>query len=196
MLLLVRHGETEANRAGLHLGRADPPLTEHGREQAERLARWLPPADVIVTSPLLRARETADALDRRAGVEVEIDERWVELDYGPLDLRPVGADLTGDVLDRWRDDTLFAPPGVETAASVSARVAAACEELADRAASSVVVVVSHVSPMKAAIGWALGPDAVGVALAGRLFVEDAAVSRIDVVDGRPVVRWFNRHGDH
>ncbi len=59
-----------------------------------------------------------------------------------------------------------------------------------------MVVVSHVSPIKAAIGWALGLDPVGHSLAGRLFVEDAAVSRIDVVHGVPVVRWFNRHGDH
>lgn len=196
MLLLVRHGETDANRAGLHLGRADPPLTEHGREQAERLVRWLPPADAVVTSPLLRARETAAALGARSGVEVEVDERWVELDYGPLDLQPIGAGMQRDMLDRWRDDAAFAPPGVETAAAVSARVGAACDELVERAASSVVVVVSHVSPIKAAIGWALGTDPFGLSLTGRLFVEDAAVSRIDVVDGLPVVRWFNRLGDH
>jgi broad specificity phosphatase PhoE len=192
VLLLVRHGETDANRAGLYLGRADPPLTDRGRTQADRLADRLPPAHVIVSSPLRRARETAARLGGRSGVGIVIDERWVELDYGPLDLRPVGSGVPPDVLDRWRDDPTFAPSGVETAASLSARVSAACDELVERAASSVVVVVSHVGPIKAAIGWALGSD---MGLAGRLFVEDAGVSRIDVADGRPVVRWFNRVGE-
>lgn len=195
VLLLVRHGQTEANRAGLHLGRADPPLTDHGHAQAERLTRCLPPPELIISSPLRRARATAAVLATRSGSAIEIDERWIELDYGPLDLRPVGADLPRDVLDRWRDDPAFAPPGVETAASVSARVGPACADLMERAAASVVAVVSHVSPIKAAVGWALGIDASASALAGRLFVEDAGVSRIDVVDGGPVVRWFNRLGD-
>ena len=187
MLILVRHGETAANRAGQYLGRADPPLTARGREQAARLAGVLPPADHIVTSPLQRARQTAAAL----GAVAEVDERWIELDYGPLDLQPVGA-LPSPLLERWRRDPTFAPPGVETVAALSQRVHAACHDLAKQAGSAVVVVVTHVSPIKAAIGWALGTEA---PLAERLFVEDAAVSRIDIVDGCPVVRWFNRLGD-
>jgi len=68
-------------------------------------------------------------------------------------------------------------------------VTAACEELSAVAASAVVVVVTHVSPVKAALAWALGvPDGI----AWRLFVEDAGVSRSDVGDQGPVVRWFNR----
>ena len=51
--------------------------------------------------------------------------------------------------------------------------------------------MTHVGPVKAALAWALG---VPLTVADRLFVEDAGVSRIDVVDGRPVVRWFNRLG--
>src|SRR5690606_32278615 len=153
MLILVRHGETAANRAGRYLGRADPPLTARGHAQVTRLAAALPPADVVVTSPLRRARQTAAAL----GPAVEVDERWIELDYGPLDLQPVGA-LPPDVLERWQRDPTFAPPGVETVVALSARVRPACAELLERAASAVVVVVTHVSPIKAAIGWALGTD--------------------------------------
>jgi broad specificity phosphatase PhoE len=52
-----------------------------------------------------------------------------------------------------------------------------------------VVVVSHVSPIKAALAWALG---VTVAIAWRMYVEDAGVSRIDIGPLGPSVRWFNR----
>jgi len=185
--VLVRHGETEANRLGRYLGRADPDLTARGRSQVEALARWLPPADLVVSSPLRRARATAAAL----GPTVEVDDRWIELDYGPLDGQPVGA-VAPDVLERWRRDPGFAPTGVETLDELFPRVRSACTDLLEPARTSVVVVVTHVSPIKAALAWALeAPPTV----ADRLFVEDGGVSRIDVDAGRPVVRWFNRTGE-
>jgi broad specificity phosphatase PhoE len=184
VLLLVRHGETAANQRGHLLGRADPELSPRGREQAGALAAWLPPADLVVTSPLRRARQTAE----RLAADVVVDERWIELDYGPYDDRPPTS-MPDDLWVRWRTDPAFTPPGVEPLAALGARVGAACEELSSIAASAVVVVVTHVSPVKAALAWALGvPDDI----AWRMFVEDAAVSRIDVDDRGPVVRWFNR----
>ncbi len=86
MLVLVRHGETEANRLGLYLGHADLELTSRGRAQAEALAGMLPRPDVVVSSPLRRARQTAEHL----AAAIEIDERWIELDFGPFDQQPVG----------------------------------------------------------------------------------------------------------
>lgn len=186
MLLLVRHGETEANRQGRYLGRADLELTARGRAQAERLAHDLPRPDLVISSPLRRARETAAALT----ASFDVDERWIELDYGPFDQQPVGAGPP-DLLERWRRDPTFAPPGVETFAALSARVSEACDQLAAAAESSVVIVVTHVGPIKAALCWALGLPPAG---AERLFVEDAAVSRLDIVGGERVVRWFNRFG--
>jgi broad specificity phosphatase PhoE len=187
MLLLVRHAETDANRSGLYLGRTDPVLTARGRDQAAEVASMLPRPDMVISSPLRRARQTAEAF----AVEFEIDERWMELDYGPLDGHPIG-DVPPEIDERWRRDPGFAPPGVETLSALTARVHAACRDLATRAESSVVVVVSHVSPIKAALGWALDAPAT---VAGRLFVEDAGVSRIEFIQGRPVVRWFNRFGN-
>ena len=184
MLLLVRHGETLANRRGHLLGRADPPLTSIGWEQANALAAWLPRPDVIVSSPLLRARQTAGVL----GPHVQLDDRWIELDYGPYDEQPAAA-LAPAVWARWREDAHFTPPGVESHATLASRVAEACEELTAAAGSSVVVVVTHVSPIKAALAWALG---VSHRIAWRTFVEDASVSRIDIESTGPVVRWFNR----
>lgn len=184
MLLLVRHGETESNARGYLLGHADPPLSATGRRQAVELGEWLPPADLVVSSPLLRARQTAAAL----GSPVTIDERWIERDYGPFDDRPPAA-LPAAMWARWRHDESYTPPGVEPDRALSARVRAACDDLSVEAVSSTVVVVSHVSPIKAAIEWGLG---VVATLAWRLYVEDASVSRIDIGDDGPVVRWFNR----
>jgi broad specificity phosphatase PhoE len=186
MLLLVRHGETNANRRRCYLGRADLELTSRGRAQAAALAAVLPRPDVVVSSPLRRTRETAEAL----AVSVEIDERWIELDYGPLDLQPVGQ-VPAELYDRWRRDPEFAPPGVETLSALWSRVHAACDDLVARAEASVVLVVTHVGPIKAAMGWALGVPAT---VAESLYVEDAGVSRIDVDGGNRVVRWFNRFG--
>ena len=84
-LIVVRHGRTEANASGLLLGHADPPLDDRGRTQALALATALPPPARVVSSPLRRARQTAGAF----GTSVEIDERWIELDYGTFDGQPV-----------------------------------------------------------------------------------------------------------
>jgi broad specificity phosphatase PhoE len=175
VLVLVRHGQTAANRRGLLLGRADPPLCEDGREQAEALARALPAPARLISSPLVRARETADALAAASGTVVEVDPRWVEMDYGDLDGCPASA-LDAAGWRAWRDDPAHVPAGGESIAAVGARVRAACRELAGAAADGDVVVVSHVSPIKAAVAWALG---VGDEVAWRMWVADAAVCRID-----------------
>ena len=184
MLLLVRHGETPPNRQGVLLGRADPALTDVGHEQARRLATMLPAPDLVVSSPLRRARDTAAAFGR----PVQLDERWIELDYGELDGQPSSA-VSDDVWTRWRADASFTPPGGESLETLSVRIDAACEALSAAATMSTVVVVTHVSPIKAAIAWALD---VPIEIAWRMYVEDASVSRVDLEPAGPVVRWFNR----
>jgi alpha-ribazole phosphatase len=186
VLLLVRHGETAANVAGVLLGRADPSLTDVGRSQARWLAETLPVPALVVSSPLRRARETAAAF----GVDVVVDERWNELDYGELDgLAPSG--VAEGMWQQWRSDVSFAPPGGESLDQLSRRVGAGCAALAGAAATGVVVVVTHVSPIKAAIAWTLG---VSEAISWKMWVEDASVSRIDFDASGPTLRWFNRGG--
>jgi broad specificity phosphatase PhoE len=183
MLWLVRHGQTEANAAGLLLGRSDPPLSVLGREQATALAARVPVAARVVTSPLLRARETAAAFGRAA----EVDDRWIELDYGTLDGR-APTDVGPERWARWRADPTYVPAGGESLADLGARVRAACAGLADEVGERDVVVVSHVSPIKAAIAWALGA---GDELGWRLFVEVASIARIQVDGTGPSLRSFN-----
>ena len=80
MLVLVRHGLTQANADSLLLGRADRPLTDVGRAQAAAIARAVGVPGLVVSSPLQRARETAEAF----GAPVEVDERWIEMARGQL----------------------------------------------------------------------------------------------------------------
>jgi broad specificity phosphatase PhoE len=183
MLLLIRHGQTDANASGLLLGRADPDLDPYGREQAEAIAAVLPPLDRVVASPLRRAQQTAALL----GAPVETDERWIELDYGDWDGRPIG-DVPRQAWAEWRSNLDFCPPGGECLADLGRRVRAACDDLVQAASEGDVAVVTHVSPVKAAVAWALG---VGDEATWRMFVGTASISRIELRDDRPVLTSFD-----
>jgi len=187
LLILVRHGETQANARHLLQGRADLSLNERGCRQARAVASVASGASLVVCSPLRRARETAAVMPGRSAGDVVVDERWVEIDYGELDGRPVGEAWT-PLWERWRRDPEFAPPGGESLAAVGRRVRAACDDLVQAASSTDVVVVTHVSPIKAAVIWALG---VGDEAAWRMFCDVASVTRLDIGERGPVLRSFN-----
>ena len=185
-LFVVRHGRTAQNAAGRLLGRADPPLDELGERQAAALAAAIGPVDRVVSSPLLRTRQTAEAF----GVEVEVDERLVELDYGDWDGLPVGDPAIP--WDRWRADPGLRPPGGESLAALARRVREACTSLTEIAADDeTVVAVTHVSPVKAALCWALG---VHDAVVWRTFVAPASITRIAVRPTGPQLHSFNETG--
>lgn len=190
MILLARHGRTASNAAGLLLGRADPDLDELGRGQAMQLGEAIAAGgsvDLVLTSPLARTRQTAAAVAAATGATVEVDDRLVELDYGDWDQRPL-SEIASEEWARWRRDIDFAPPGGESLRQVGARVAAAMEDLASTAQDATVVAVSHVSPIKAAVAWALGGDD---AMAWRMFVAPASLTRIAVTGGGPSLHAFN-----
>jgi probable phosphoglycerate mutase len=186
MILLVRHGETGANRARLALGRADPPLTAHGRAQAGALAACLADSGAVrvLSSPLVRAMTTAHAIAEALGVAVEDEPRLVEMDYGEWDERSF-SEFPPEDLVRWRTDASFAPPGGESLVAVGHRVASLCEELVDEAT---VVAVSHVSPIKAAALWAMDGDPL---LAWRMHLDVASITRVGAPGGRRCLLGFN-----
>jgi probable phosphoglycerate mutase len=158
-------------------------LDELGRSQARAVVEAVGPVDRVVSSPLARARQTASEL----GLDVEVDDRWSELDYGEWDGRPV-ADVPAEVWQRWRADLDFAPPGGESLRALGARVRDACRELAASAVGRTVVVVTHVSPVKAAVAWALGA---GDDMSWRCFVAPGSVTRISVGRDGPTLVTFN-----
>jgi broad specificity phosphatase PhoE len=193
VIVLVRHGQTEPNRAGRLLGRADPPLNERGHEQAHALATALgsgPTPQLVITSPLLRAQQTAAQITAAAGTPIRIDERLIELDYGEWDQRLL-RDIPADVGARWRADPSFAAPGGESLVDLRSRITPCAAALMEQTRDGVIVVVSHVSPIKAIICWALDLDD---SYAWRLRLDVASISRLAEGLNGPVLLSFNETG--
>lgn len=186
MLILVRHGRTAANAQGLLQGRLDQDLDELGRRQAKAVAaRVMGDVDVdaVVSSPLKRATQTAEAF----GLPFEIDERWIELAYGEFEGVP-HADVPSAVWERWFEDFDYVPPGGEALSTLDRRVRAACDELVEPASTGNVVVVSHVSPMKSAVAWSLGVD---IGISWKCHLDHASICRVQFRGHRSVLRTFN-----
>ena len=183
MLYLVRHGRTAANASGLLQGRLDPPLDEIGCKQAVAIAALVGPVDAVITSSLVRARETAECF----GLPVEVDDRWIELAYGEYEGVPA-AEVPNEVWQAWRTDAKFATEGGECFGALDARVRSACDELAERIAREDVVVVSHVSPIKAAVAWALNTS---LEIMFHCHLSHASVCRVGMGKFGPILHTFN-----
>lgn len=180
---MLRHGRTAANKNGLLQGRVDNPLDAVGLAQAEAAVAAIGPVDRVVASPLRRAQQTGAAF----GLPVETDERFIELNYGDWEEKPV-RDVPAEVWTRWRSDLDLRPPNGETLRELGARVRGGLEALAAEAATSDIVVVSHVSPMKASLAWALGTDDM---VTWRTRLGQAAICRIETSGPHPVLMSFN-----
>lgn len=186
MIAFVRHGETLPNRQGRVLGRADPDLTEEGLRQAERVAvllSVLQPA-VLYTSPLARAQQTAAIIGEACGLVPLADDRLTEQDWGTWDLRPM-TEIDDTEVEQFRRNRGCAPDG-ENQDMVFERVGSFCEEMVDR--DGVVVAVTHGSPIKTAVAWAIGvPDPVPL----RMSFDLASITRVSRGPRGPVLLSFN-----
>jgi probable phosphoglycerate mutase len=183
MLFLVRHGRTAVNVGNKLQGRIDHPLDEVGRQQAVEIASVLKGIDRVISSPLIRAKQTADAF----GLPVEVDPRFIELDYGDFD-GMLQKDVPALTWKEWRRDNHFRPPNGETLIELDLRVREALSELIDEARNKNLVIVSHVSPIKAAIAWTIGTD---VGSCWRMLLDRASISRIEITENGPSMRGFN-----
>ena len=156
MIYLVRHGQTLQNRAGLLQGRSDFPLNEMGREQARRVGAFFREQgvrfDAVYTSPLRRAVQTA-ALIAGETVPLRVDERLIEMDYGPYE----GMDLRApapEVLAFFRDFVnVPAPAGMEKLSAVTARLGAFLEQLRPEAEERDILVSTHAIALKGALEY-------------------------------------------
>ena len=157
-----------------------------GERQAVAVAEMLKasgPIDRLIASPLERAQQTAAAFSD----PVETDARWIELSYGEYEGLPYG-DLPSEVWQRWIHDFDYVPVGGESLSALDRRVREACDELVEPAARGNVVVVTHVSPMKSAVAWALD---VGIGIAWNCHLDHASVCRINFRGRRPVLQTLN-----
>ncbi len=184
MLILVRHGRTALNAAGKLQGRLDVPLDDVGREQATAVANHVGPVDELISSPLLRAVQTAEAF----GVPFEQDERWVELSYGRFEGMSSTEAMSAEAWEQWRLDPNYVPDGGESLVDLDERVRSACEAIAERARDHDVAIVTHVSPIKSAVAWAIGAP---IDIAWRSHLSQASVCRIEIRGRGPVLTAFN-----
>lgn len=160
--IMARHGATEYSLQKRFSGRGgrDMPLTEIGLQQAGALAAELAirdGADLVIASPLLRTRQTAQIVAAAIGAEIEIDEDFAECAFGSWD----GLTFTEvrqrwpEHLDEWLASTEIAPPGGESFAEVQARVDRGRRRLIERHGGQRVIVVSHVTPIKIMVSLAV-----------------------------------------
>jgi probable phosphoglycerate mutase len=198
-LLLLRHGQTELSVQRRYSGHGDPELTPLGHAQAAgaaaRLAR-VPEVAAVLTSPLQRARQTAEAVAAAAGAPLAVRQRLIETDFGKWEgLTFAEAQARDPQLHAdWLGSEEAAPPDGESFAAVGRRVA---EELADlllEFPGATLVLVSHVTPIKMLLRDALQG---GPGVLYRLHLDLAALSIVDFYpDGGASVRLVNDTGHH
>jgi broad specificity phosphatase PhoE len=182
--VLIRHGETEWSRNGRHTGRTDLPLLPEGEAQAEALAPKLSAYEfaTVLTSPLLRARETCELAGLGEGAIIDPD--LSEWDYGAYD----GLTTAEIRIDRPGWD-LFddGAPGGESADDVRIRV----DRVIDRvqATSGDVACVAHAHVLRVMAARWIGLEAP----VARFFALDpASLSELDWERDQPVISLWNR----
>lgn len=196
-LILLRHGQTPLSVQRRYSGRGNPALTELGLRQAAGAAdRLAADTDItaVVSSPLQRAVTTAEAVATRLGLGVEIDDGFIETDFGSWEglTFTEAAERDPDVHRRWLADVDLAAPDGESFTQVTQRVVAAKDLLLQRYPAQTVLVVSHVTPIKTLLRDALraGPE-----ILFRLHLDLASVSIAEFYpDGGSVVRLVNDTG--
>ena len=155
MILLARHGETTSNKERRFQGRLDVPLNDLGREQARELAERARGEGLaaIYSSPLVRARETADIVAAAlGGLEVRVDDRFKEVDVGDWQGR-LKPDLEEQEPDAWAaflaagEDFRF--PGGESLGEQQERVIAGLVDVTQRG-DLPALVVCHRGVIRAA----------------------------------------------
>jgi ribonuclease H / adenosylcobalamin/alpha-ribazole phosphatase len=151
--LLLRHGQTALSAERRFAGRGDIPLTEAGERQAALAAARLAARggiEVIVTSPLQRARRTAEPVAEATGAPLQVEDDLVETDFGKwegLTFAEASARWP-DELSAWLASPDVAPPGGESFSATARRVAAALDRLLAAHEFRTLLLVSHVTPIK------------------------------------------------
>lgn len=137
----ARHGQTQWNLEDKVCGRTDLPLTELGLEQARLLAQRTKDLDldIIISSPMLRARQTAAPTAALHGREILVDERLIEQDYGIYE----GVSRFDEGFLANKRHFAFRYPGGESMMDVAHRVYGLLEELREKYAGKNVLLVCH-----------------------------------------------------
>jgi broad specificity phosphatase PhoE len=192
VLTLVRHGETSANLDGVWHGSTDTPLTERGRRQAERVARFLaerhPDARALYSSHLLRARDTAEAIGRELRLPTVVDAGLAEYDLGSWEGLPFSVlHRDHDLWGRIKQDPDFAPHGGESPRSVLERFDGSLRRIAQQHPGERVILVSHGGALSMVLAALLDGDYTQ----WKRVMSNCAVSEL-IVEPAPALLSFNQ----
>jgi broad specificity phosphatase PhoE len=200
-LLLLRHGQTEFSAQRRYSGRADPELTALGHAQAAAVATAINGSDhliegvgqvsAVLSSPLRRARQTAQPVAAALGLPVTCHDDLIETDFGGWDGLTFAEARARDpeLHRRWLGDETVAAPGGESFADVGRRVARLRDELLAGYPGQTVLLISHVTPIKMLLRMAL--DA-GPSVLYRMHLDLASLSIAELYpDGGASVRLVN-----
>jgi ribonuclease H / adenosylcobalamin/alpha-ribazole phosphatase len=195
--LLLRHGVTDYSVQMRFAGRSDLDLTPRGVEQvrqaADRIAQ-LGTVAAIYSSPLQRTRHTAQLVADRLDLPVTLEDGLIETDYGSWDGYTL-AELRQnwpDQLSRWLTDPAVPAPDGESFVDTARRAQQARNRILAEQAGNTVLVVSHVSPIKALVQLALDAPPAAVL---RMYLSAASLTIIDYyADGAVSLRCYNETG--
>jgi len=191
-IVLVRHGETELNTAGVFRGRADVALNERGRSQADAVGQALStvPVSAVYSSPMVRALDTARAIAAPHDLTPVVDPAFNNIDLGEWQ----GAEKElvrreqPELWRLWRDDPdALRIPGGETLAEVRERAYSRALELANLHTDARIAIVSHRSVAKLLAGALMGMES---GYFWRFYLDNAGYSVFGFNDGGFVLlRW-------
>ena len=154
-IIFLRHGQAKNNIERILTGRTPGvPLTEEGINQAEKAAKFLEHMNIsaIYSSPIERARHTAEIVGKHNSLDVTIDDRLIELDMGKFTGVPYDEIFTshGNVFMKFYNGELeIAHNGVETFSEVKKRVLGIVDQVIENHPDQNVVLVTHMDPIKA-----------------------------------------------
>ena len=162
IVLLIRHGNTDWNREGRTQGHLNNPLNRLGVKQATALAERLSEEkwDIIVSSDLLRARQTAEIISRHLGnQQVQYDDRLREIDRGQI-----AGSTERERIAKWGDNWSQLDLGQESLSSVRKRGTACINELVEKYSGQKILVVSHGLLLRETLKGLLNNEATGTHL--------------------------------
>ena len=154
-IIFLRHGQAKNNTDRVLAGRTPGvPLTEEGVEQSEKAAKFLEEMNIstIYSSPIERAKNTAEIVGKHISIDVKIDDRLIELDMGKFTGKPYDEIFStyGNVFMKfYRGELEIAHNGVETFEQVKKRIRDMVDHVIDNHPDENVVLVTHMDPIKA-----------------------------------------------
>ena len=193
-IIFLRHGQAENNTNRVLAGRRPGvPLTLTGLEQSEKIAKFLKPFNIstIYSSPIERAKKTAEIVSKHNSLEIKTDERLIELDMGKFTGMPYDEifEKHGNVfLKFYEGDLEIAHNGVETFVELKKRILDMVDFVIREHNDENVLLVTHMDPIKALISTIMGLQANSLF---ELIIENASLTIFKEEQGKLTISAIN-----